>query len=130
MNGSTSTSSAPSLRREDVVRDIESSAATPLALMFFASLAWLVVSAVFALISSVKLHSPVILANCEWLSYGHTRPAANDTFVYGFASQAGIAIALWMLCRLGSVRLFAPIGATIAAIFWNVGVALGTVGIL
>lgn len=130
MNGSTSPSSPAVQSREDVVRAIDASTATPLGLMFFASLAWLVLSAVFALIASVKLHSPSILANCSWMSYGHLRPAANDAFVYGFASQAGIGIALWMLCRLGAVRLWAPIAATIAALFWNVGVLLGTIGIL
>jgi cytochrome c oxidase cbb3-type subunit I len=130
MNGSTSTSSRAVQSREDVVRAIDASTATPLALMFFASLTWLVLSALFALVASVKLHSPLILANCSWMSYGHLRPAANDTFVYGFASQAGMAVALWMLCRLGAVRLWAPIAATIAALFWNVGVLIGTVGIL
>jgi len=130
MNGSTSTSSPAEQSREDLVRDIDSSTAAPLALMFFASLAWLVVSALLALVASVKLHSPTILANNSWMTYGHVKPAANDTFVYGFASQAGIAIALWMLCRLGSVRLFAPISATIAALFWNIGVALGIFGVL
>jgi cytochrome c oxidase cbb3-type subunit I len=130
MNGSTSTSSPAVQSRDTLVRDIESSTATPLALMFFASLAWLVLSAVFALIASVKLHSPTILANSEWLTYGHLRPAASNTFVYGFATQAGLAVAFWMLCRLGNVRLWAPIGATIAAVFLNLGIVLGTFGII
>lgn len=130
MNGSTSTSSPAVQSREDVVRSIDASTAAPLGLMFFASLAWLVISALLALVASVKLHSPTILATCSWMSYGHLRPAANDTFVYGFASQAGIGIALWMLCRLGAVRLWAPIAATVAALFWNLGVLLGTIGIL
>ncbi len=133
MNGSPSSSSskpAAPLRCGDPAPGIDCSASMPVALMFFASTAWLLVSSLLALITSVKLHSSSFIASCSWLTYGHTRAAANDTFVYGFASQAGLAVALWMLCRLGRVRLFGPIAATIAALFWNFAVVLGTAGIL
>src|SRR4051812_8768435 len=124
MNGSTNTPATALPIREEAASEIDASCASPVSLMFFASLAWLVVSAVFALIASVKLHSSTLLAGSFALSYGHVKPIANDAFVYGFASQAGIAVALWMLCRLGRVRLFAPIGLIIAALFWNFGVGL------
>jgi cytochrome c oxidase cbb3-type subunit I len=94
------------------------------------SLLWLVLSSLFMLVTSVKLHSPAVLANCPWLSYGLTRPVANDTFVYGFASQAGIAIALWILCRLGRTTLVGMVPVAIGSLFWNLGVTLGVVGIL
>src|SRR6185312_4871135 len=88
-----------------------------LLLPIVSALLWLLISSLFALITSVKLHSPGILANCAWLSYGHTRPAANDAFVYGFASQAGIAIALWLFCRLGRTALVGIAPIAIASIF-------------
>lgn len=94
------------------------------------SLLWLVLSSLFMLVTSVKLHSPTVLANCSWLTYGHTRPIANDAFVYGFASQAGIAIALWILCRLGRTTLVGIAPIAIGSIFWNLGVAVGVLGIL
>ncbi len=93
------------------------------------SLLWLLTSSLLALLTSVKLHSPSVLANCTWLTYGHTRPAANDAFVYGFASQAGLAIALWILCRLGRNTLVGAGAIAIGTVFWNLGVALGLVGI-
>jgi len=131
MNGPTPTSSTAVLpSREETLQEIEASGAMPLSLMFFASLLWLVIGGVFALIASVKLHSPLILADCSWLSYGHDKAAANDALAYGFASQAGLATALWMLCRLGRTRLFGPISITIAAVFWNIGLVLGIAGIL
>ena len=93
------------------------------------ALGWALLSSLLALLTSVKLHSPTVIANCSWLTYGHTRPAANDAFVYGFASQAGIALALWMLCRLGRTTLVGALPVAIASLFWNVGVAIGLVGI-
>lgn len=133
MNGSTSSSvstSSPavSLSREELVTRIDASCRV-LLIPIIAALVWLLGSSVLALITSVKLHSPVVLANCAWLTYGHTRPAANDAFVYGFASQAGIAVALWILCRLGRTTLNGVVPIAIASVFWNVGVAIGVVGI-
>jgi cytochrome c oxidase cbb3-type subunit 1 len=92
-------------------------------------LAWLFLSSFLAFLTPVKLHSPTLLAGCSWLTYGHTRPAANDTFVYGFASQVGLAVALWILCRLGRTRLIGAGAVAVASLFWNFGVALGTIGI-
>src|SRR6188474_2754587 len=99
MNGSTSSSVSTPTNPEPVARIDASCRALLLPLV--SPLACLLISSLFALITSVKLHSPTVLADCSWLTYGQTRPAANDSFVYGFASQAGLAIALWILCRLG-----------------------------
>jgi cytochrome c oxidase cbb3-type subunit I len=128
MNGSTSSSVSTTPASELVAR-IDSSCRV-LLLPIVSALVWLLISSIFALITSVKLHSPSLLANCAWLSYGHTRPAGNDAFVYGFASQAGLAVALWILCRLGRTQLVGILPIAIAAIFWNLGVTLGIFGIL
>ena len=81
MNGSTS-SSVSTTPAAPTSACIDASARV-LLLPIVSSLVWLVVSSVLALIASVKLHSPTVLADCSWLTYGHTRPAANDAFVYG-----------------------------------------------
>jgi cytochrome c oxidase cbb3-type subunit 1 len=127
MNGSTS-SSVSTTPAVPAPACIDSSARV-LLLPIISSLVWLVISSVLALIASVKLHSPTVLADCSWLTYGHTRPAANDAFVYGFASQAGLAIALWILCRLGRNTLVGALPIAIGSIFWNLGVTFGLVGI-
>jgi cytochrome c oxidase cbb3-type subunit 1 len=126
MNGSTSSSVS---RTPASSASIDASCRV-LLLPIVSALVWLLISSVFALITSVKLHSPTVLANCSWLAYGHTRPVANDAFVYGFASQAGLAVALWILCRLGRTTLVGIIPIGIASIFWNLGVTAGLVGIL
>ncbi len=127
MNGSTS-SSVSTTPAPPTSACIDSSARI-LLLPIVSSLVWLVISSVLALIASVKLHSPTVLADSSWLTYGHTRPAANDAFVYGFASQAGLAVALWILCRLGRNTLVGALPIAIGSIFWNLGVTFGLVGI-
>jgi cytochrome c oxidase cbb3-type subunit I len=133
MNGSTVSPAAPSpsaaLTSGETNAQIDASCRV-LMLPILGSLVWLLLSSLFWLITSVKLHSPTVLANSAWLTYGHTRPAANDLFVYGFASQAGIAIALWILCRLGRNALVAPSLVVVGSLFWNIAVLTGTVGIL
>src|SRR5687768_18514548 len=96
--------SQTSTTREEQLARLDASCRV-LLIPIVSALIWLLISSVFALITSVKLHSPTVLANCSWLTYGHTRPVANDAFVYGFASQAGLAIALWIPCRLGRSML-------------------------
>jgi cytochrome c oxidase cbb3-type subunit 1 len=130
MNGSPSSPvSTPTVSRELLPAQTDASCRV-LLIPIFCSLKWLLVSSLFALVTSVKLHSPAILANCAWLGYGHTRPAGNDAFVYGFASQAGLALMLWLLCRLGRTALVGTAAVGIASVFWNLGVLIGIVGIL
>src|SRR5688572_4094831 len=128
MNGSTSSSVSTPANAELVAR-IDASCRV-LMLPIVSALVWLLVSSILALITSVKLHSPTVLADCSWLTYGHTRPAANDAFVYGFASQAGLAVALWILCRLGRTTLVGVAPIAVGSIFWNLGVTIGVIGIL
>jgi cytochrome c oxidase cbb3-type subunit I len=130
MNGLTSsTVSTPTVSRELTTAQIDASCRV-LLLPILSALVWVLISSIFALITSVKLHSPAVLANCSWLTYGHTRPVANDAFLYGFASQAGLAIALWMICRLGRTTLVGIVPIAIGSVFWNLGVMIGIVAIL
>ncbi|HYV28146.1 MAG TPA: cbb3-type cytochrome c oxidase subunit I, partial [Candidatus Eisenbacteria bacterium] len=75
-------------------------------------------------------HAPGFLADCAWLSYGRVSPAQTNALMFGFASPAAVAVALWLLCRLGRTRLALPWLITIAALFWNLGLAIGIAGIL
>jgi cytochrome c oxidase cbb3-type subunit 1 len=130
MNGPTSSPvSTPTVSREELVAQIDASCRV-LLLPILSALVWVFISSLFMLVTSVKLHSPAILANCAWLTYGHSRPAANDAFVYGFASQAGLAIALWLICRLGRTTLVGTAAIVIASVFWNLGVTIGIIAIL
>ncbi len=50
--------------------------------------------------------------------------------IYGFASETAIGVALWLMCRLCRTPLICGWVIGLAGVFWNLGVALGVVGIL
>ena len=111
-------------------KEIDASCRYPVLLFFISAAVWFLVSSILGLLVSIKLHSPNFLASCEWLTYGRIRPVQLDSLVYGFAVQAALGVTLWLFCRLGRTRLFAPGILLLAAKIWNVGVLIGCAGIL
>src|SRR5688572_5241570 len=83
------------------VTAIDSQGRWPLLLLLGSGLVWLLISGVFAVIGSIQLHSPAFLADCPWLTFGRTQAMRETAFVYGWAANAGLAVALWVLGRLG-----------------------------
>ncbi|KAB2667635.1 MAG: hypothetical protein DVB31_07850 [Verrucomicrobia bacterium] len=113
-----------------LLAEIDASCRVPLLFFFVSALAWLLVGTALALVSSIKLHDPAFLAECPWLTFGRVRPAHLNAVIYGWASQTGIGVTLWLMCRLCRVPFVAPGLATVAALFWNLGLSVGIVGIL
>lgn len=111
------------------VSAIDTLARRPLFVLIGSSLFWLVVSGVLAIVNLVQLHSPSFLAACPWFTFGHTQAMQETAFVYGWAATAGLAVALWILGRLGGSPLRSINWAVFGAIFWNLGVLLGLIGI-
>lgn len=101
----------------------------PILALLLPAVAWLVPSCIFALIASIQLHSPAFLADCEWLTHGRMKALWETAFVYGWAANAGLAVGLWILARLGGEPLRAPAGIMVGAFFWNLGVAAALAGI-
>ena len=108
---------------------IEASSRAPLTLLLFSAVAWLVVGAALAFASSVTLHWQGF-ADVSWLTYGRLHPASVNAFLYGFAIQAGLAVAIWLICQMGQARLAGRLPIMMGAAFWNIGVTIGVVGIL
>src|ERR1041384_4161385 len=82
--------------------EIDVSCSTPLMLLFFSAAVWLAIGTFLNVFASIKLHSPGFFANVSWLSFGRVRPAGMDALLYGFASQAGIGLVVWLTCRLSA----------------------------
>lgn len=116
--------------RRALLAEIDASCRVPVLFFVVSGLLWLLAGTALALIASIKLHSPGFLASWEFLTFGRVRPAHLNTVIYGFASQTGIAVTLWLMCRLCRVPFAAPGLATLAAVFWNIGLTVGVVGIL
>ena len=110
--------------------EIDVSCSSPLLFMFASAAIWLALGTLLNLIASIKLHSPGFLANVAWLSFGRIRPAGMDALLYGFASQAAMAIAIWLTCRLGAVTLCCRGPVILGAAFWNLGVTIGVLSVL
>jgi len=126
----TATQTAPQPAALSAPDTIEASCRAPLLGLFFSAACWLAIATFLSLLASVKLHAPHLLANNPWLTYGRVRPAALDSFLYGFAAQAGLGAGLWFLCRLGRAALIWPWVATAGMAFWNFAVTVGVLAVL
>jgi len=128
--GNESGVSAPGGEFEIPVEELDQSCRTPVLFMFYKAGGWLVLSALFGLLNSVRFHAPDLLAHCPWLTYGRVEAFASVAFVYGFALQAAFGVALWLVVRMSRTALVKPGFIFVGACFWNIGVAVGAVGIL
>jgi cytochrome c oxidase cbb3-type subunit 1 len=127
---SLSPSSSPVLAQRAELSAIDASTRTPAIYFIASSILWLLVGTVFALISSYKMHSPEFLGHLDWLSFGRVRSAHLTAVIYGWSVNASFAVALWLMARLARAEVRHAGLLTLAAIFWNVGVTVGIVGIL
>ncbi len=109
---------------------IDASTKWPVMLFLLSSLAWLLLGTVFALISSVKMHTPEFLGNYEWLTFGRARSAHLNAVIYGWSTNAAFAVAFWLMARLSRACLRHAGVLIAAACLWNLGVTIGIVGIL
>ena len=130
---------APTARESEVtIRDVEEveraliDASTRLPVLFFygSSLIWLLLGTLLAGLTSIKLHSPDLLANVSFLTWGRIRPAHMNVMVFGWASMAGIGTAIWLMARLCRTTLRHPLLLMSGGAFWNLGILLGVGGIL
>ena len=78
--------------------------------MFYASaIAWLLLGTLLAAFTSFKLHSPDLLSNVAFLTWGRIRPAHLNVMIYGWASMAGMGTAIWLMARLCRTTLRHPL---------------------
>ena len=100
--------------------------------MFFltSGAAWLAVSIILGIIASAKVHSPEFMAGCSLLTYGRVFPAHINALIYGWGFQAAFAVIIWLMARLSRKECTAAGIILAAGHVWNLGVAMGVVGIL
>jgi cytochrome c oxidase cbb3-type subunit I len=110
--------------------EIDASTRGPVLLFFGSAVFWLLVGSVLGLLSAWKMTHPGLLDSMACLTFGRIRPAHLNAVIYGWASPAGIGTGLWLMARLCRVRLMHSKLLISAAIFWNLGVLVGVLGIL
>jgi cytochrome c oxidase cbb3-type subunit I len=112
------------------IAEIDGSCRVPLFTLFVSGAVWLVVASIFGLLASLKFHSPNFLSSCACLTYGRAHPAATNALLYGFAVQAGLGVALWIIARLGETKVAQPWLIAAGSKLWNFGLTIGVIGIL
>ncbi len=86
---------------------------------------WLLVGSGAGLLASLKLHEPDWLVQQAWLSFGRIRTVHLNAVIYGWSSNASLAVILWLLPRLLRTRLYGAIWAMLGGAFLNAGIAAG-----
>lgn len=117
-------------KNRETQRIIDSSIRFPLLSLFKAAVGWMLIATVFALVASIKLHTPGFIGECQYMTYGKVEPIFWNTLIYGWLFNAGLACAVFLLARLGGSPLKQGILLTIAAAVWNLAVVLGVIGIM
>jgi len=111
------------------VTAIDSLSRRPLLLLLASGLAWLLLGGLLALIAAAQLIQPAFLADCSFLTYGRTTALAETAFVYGWLANAGLALGLWILARLGGEALRAQNWIVVGTLFWNAGITIALIGL-
>ena len=134
MASDTDTSSSQTKASEEGAKlraAIDRSARLPVLFFFTSAALWLVVASVLGFLAAMKLHWPGFL-DYDWLfflNYGMVKPAFVGAFVYGWAIQAGLGVAIWLMARLCRAEVRNPLTLVVAGHFWNIGVVIGILGI-
>lgn len=95
-----------------------------------ASVLWLMVGTLFALLTAIKFTNPGFLGDLEAFTFGRVRAAHLNSVIYGWATNAGFGVALWIMARLCRTRVRHINILMTGGVFWNLGVTVGVLGIL
>src|SRR5205814_2916548 len=109
---------------------IDASTRLPVLMFYTSALAWLLIGTVVAMLVSIKMHAPDLLANVSFLTWGRLRPAHVNIMIYGWASMAGMGTSIWLMARLCRTVLRHPLLLITGAGFWNLGIMIGVIAIL
>jgi cytochrome c oxidase cbb3-type subunit 1 len=121
----------PSSDVEQVERAlIDASTRVPVLMFYTSAIVWLLLGTILAGFVSFKLHSPDLLANYSFFTWGRIRPAHMNIMVYGWASMVGMGTAIWLMARLCRTVLRHPLLLVAGAAFWNLGVLVGVGAVL
>ena len=90
---------------------------------------WFAAATSFGMIGAGYLIAPDFLANIEYIHFGRVRPMHINAVLFGFVTPGLLAVAFYSLPRLLRTELFSQKLGVFSAIFWNITVAAGMVGI-
>jgi cytochrome c oxidase cbb3-type subunit 1 len=90
---------------------------------------WFAVATTFGLIGAGYLIAPDFLANIEYIHFGRVRPMHINAVLFGFVTPGLLAAAFYYFPKLLRTELFSHKLGVFSAVFWNITVAAGVIGI-
>src|SRR2546423_15391534 len=87
---------------------IDASTRVPVLMFYTSAIVWLLIGTLLAMLVSIKMHAPDLLANVSFLTWGRLRPAHVNIMIYGWASMAAMGTAVWLMARLCRTGLRQP----------------------
>jgi cytochrome c oxidase cbb3-type subunit I len=106
------------------------SAGNPTAKAFaLTSALWFAGATTFGMIAAGYLIAPDFLANIEYIHFGRVRPMHINAVLFGFVTPGLLAAAFYYFPKLLRTELFSHKLGVFSAIFWNITVAAGIIGI-
>ncbi|MGD9235740.1 MAG: cbb3-type cytochrome c oxidase subunit I [Desulfobacterales bacterium] len=90
---------------------------------------WFAAATSFGMIGAGYLIAPDFLANIEYVHFGRVRPMHINAVLFGFVTPGLLAAAFYYFPRLLRTELFSHKLGVFSAVFWNITVAAGMIGI-
>jgi len=109
-------------------QNAEPSYATAKAFMLTSAF-WFAAATSFGLIGAGYLIAPDFLANIEYIHFGRVRPMHINAVLFGFVTPGLLAAAFYYFPRLLRTKLFSEKLGVLTAVFWNITVTAGMIGI-
>jgi len=92
--------------------------------------AWLLLGSILGTIASFKMHMPDWLGEHAWLTFGRIRPLHLNWMAYGWASQVGVGVSLWILSRVLKTTIPVRPWLFVGLLVWNLCLLIGGIEIL
>ena len=93
------------------------------------SASWFAVATTFGLIAAGYLMAPDFMANIEYIHFGRMRPMHINAVLFGFVTPGLLAVAFYYIPRMLRTELYNHKLGVLSAIFWNITVTAGMIGI-
>jgi len=106
------------------------SAGNPTAKAFILTSAfWFAAATSLGMIAAGYLIAPDFMANIEYIHFGRTRPMHVNAVLFGFVTPGLLAAAFYYFPKLLRTEIYSHKLGVFSAIFWNITVAAGLIGI-
>ncbi len=90
---------------------------------------WFAAATSFGMIAAGYLIAPDFLANIEYIHFGRARPMHINAVLFGFVTPGLLAAAFYYFPKLMRTELYSHKLGVFSAVFWNITVAAGMIGI-